>query len=115
LQFDEFWSKAVSFLKTSLDQLEEDRIEKLFVSSWRAGRGFSDEKFPVRKVEFDKIICLSIHAGKAIEIPRNDMATLYTLWDDYIRGQLSRFEIVEKVPRTTYAISLMKFLKESIN
>jgi hypothetical protein len=42
------------------------------------------------------------------------MATLYSLWDGYNRGLVSRFEIVEKVPRTTYAISLMKFLMEIV-
>lgn len=115
LQFEEFWSRATAFLKDSLAQTRESREERLFISNWRPGKGFTDERFPVRDADPEKITCLSIHAGKTIDIPKDDMATLYTLWDDYLQGAVSKIEVVEKVPRTTYAISLMKYLKESVS
>jgi len=115
LQFDDFWSKGISYLKNLLAKSGEDRGERIFISSWRADRGFLDEKFPIRNATDDHIECLSIHAGKTIDIPKTDMETLYSLWDEYIAGTVSKLEVVEKVPRTTYAIALMKYLKENAN
>ena len=114
MQFDEFWSRAISFLKNGLDRSRNGREDRLFITGWRAGKGFTDEKFPVRDINDEKITCLTIHAGKPIEVPREDMETLYSLWDEYINGTVSKLEVVEKVPRTTYAIALMKYLKEGI-
>ena len=114
MQFDDFWTKAISFLKNHLDQSRNGREEKVFITNWRAGKGFSDEKFPVREIGPDKITCLTIHAGKPVDIPREDMEILYSIWDEYINGSVSKLEVVEKVPRTTYAISLMKYFKEII-
>jgi hypothetical protein len=93
----------------------DDRGEHIFVSNWRPDKGFLDEKFPIRDVTEDRIACLTIHAGKPVDIPKSDMETLYSLWDDFLGGSVSKLEVVELVPRTTYAISLMKYLKESIN
>ena len=115
MRFDEFWSRAIAHLKNYIDHERSRREARLFVSSWHLGKGFTDEKFPVRDVTPEKITCLTIHAGKAIDIPRTDMATLCSIWDEYVQGMISRLEIVEKIPRPLYAISLMKFLKESIN
>jgi len=114
LQFDEFWSNSMELLKSELGDNGQGREERLFVVGWRPDRGFTDEKFPVREAAADKITCLTIHAGKPIEIPKDDMAALYELWDDFISGQMARIEVVEKVPRTTYAISLMKYLKDNV-
>jgi hypothetical protein len=91
-----------------------DREDRLFVANWKQDKGFVDEKFPVRNAAPEKITCLTIHAGKPIDIPRDDMATLYDIWDDFLGGQTARIEVVEKVPRTTYAISLMKYLKDNV-
>ena len=115
MQFDEFWAKAISQLKNKIKRPGNDRGEHFFISSWRPDKGFLDEKFPIRDVTEDRIECLSIHAGKPIEIPRDDMETLYGMWDDFLTGEISKLEVVENVPRTTYAISLMKFLKENVN
>lgn len=115
MQFDDFWSKAVSYLKNILARSGENRGEHIFISNWRADKGFLDEKFPIRDATDDRIECLTIHAGKPVEIPKNDMETLYSLWDEYLSGSVSKLEVVEQVPRTTYAISLMKYLKESVN
>lgn len=114
MRFDDFWPLAIAILKDKIAKNDQGREENFFISSWRPDKGFSDEKFPVRGATLERITCLTIHAGKPIEIPISDMATLYDLWDDYINGAVSRIEVVEKVPRTAYAISLMKFLKESI-
>lgn len=114
MQFDEFWVRAVDFLKGGLSGQKQEREESLFISNWRPDKGFLDEKFPVREVLPEKITCLTIHAGKPVEIPKDDMATLYDVWDDFLSGQTARIEVVEKVPRTTYAISLMKYLKDNV-
>ncbi len=114
MQFDEFWSRAVDLLKDELSAPKDDREKLFFVSNWRPDRGFLDEKFPVREVGPEKITCLTIHAGKPVEIPKDDMATLYGVWEDFLSGQTARIEVVEKVPRTTYAISLMKYLKDNV-
>lgn len=114
MQFDEFWSKAIDFLKGILTDRKQDREERLFISNWRPDRGFVDEKFPVREVGPEKITCLTIHAGKPVEIPKDDMATLFDIWDDFLSGQTPRIEVVDKIPRTTYAISLMKYLKDNV-
>jgi len=115
LQFDDFWAKAIAQLKIRLKKSGDDRGEHIFVTNWRPDKGFLDEKFPIRDATEDRIECLSIHAGKSIEIPRDDMETLYSMWDEFLVGSISKLEVVENVPRTTYAISLMKYLKESIN
>jgi hypothetical protein len=114
LQFDEFWARAVAFLKDKVNAAKIETEEKLIVASWTAGKGFADEKFAVHDANQDKIACLTIHAGKPIDIPRSDMESLYGMWDDFVQGRTTRIEIVEKVPRTTYALSLMKYLKDNI-
>lgn len=114
MQFDEFWARAITFLKDKVNAANVGREEKLIVASWTAGKAFTDEKFPVHDANQDKITCLTIHAGKPIDIPRSDMETLYGMWDDFVQGGITRIEIVEKVPRTTYALSLMKYLKDNI-
>jgi hypothetical protein len=115
LQFDEFWAKAISLLRDKLKRSGADRGEHIFISNWRPDKGFLDEKFPIRDVTEERIECLSIHAGKPIEIPRDDMETLFNMWDDFLTGQISKLEVVENVPRTAYAISLMKYFKENTN
>ena len=114
MRFEDFWSRAVALLKEKTDSLKEEREEKLFVATWTVRKGFAADKFPVRDVSSEKITCLTIHAGKPVELPKSDMEILYNNWDDYVQGQASRLEIVEKVPRTTYALSLMKYLKDNV-
>jgi hypothetical protein len=114
LQFDDFWSKSIDFLRGKLEADGQGREQKLFISNWRPDKDLSHEAFPIRDIAPDKLTCLTIHAGKSIEIPRDNMATLYELWDDFLDGRTPRIEIVEKVPRTTYAISIMKYLKDNI-
>jgi hypothetical protein len=113
-QFDQFWSRAVEYLKSELGEQRPGREERLFVANWRPDRGFLEEKFAVRDVGAEKITCVTIFGGKPVDIPRDDMATLYNLWDDFLSGRMARIEVVEKVPRTTYAISLMKYLKDNV-
>jgi hypothetical protein len=114
LQFDEFWHKAVIYLKNDIDNKRLQREDHLFIDSWRAGKGFIGEKFAVRDATPEKITCITVHAGKEIDIPRSDMAILYNLWDDYVKRGVSRLEIAEWIPRMRYAISLMKYLRERI-
>lgn len=63
----------------------------------------------------EKIVCRTVHSGKTVDIRRGDMATLYSLWDRFLQGDITRLEIAERLPRTQYAISLMKYLKEKIS
>jgi hypothetical protein len=114
LQFDEFWARAVAFLKDKVDAAKVETEKKLIIASWTGGKSFTDEKFAVQDASQDKITCLTIHAGKPIDISRSDMEILYGMWDDFVQGRTARIEIVEKVPRTTYALSLMKYLKDNI-
>jgi hypothetical protein len=114
LQFDDFWSQSIDSIKRELEKNKAEPGEKLLISNWRPDKGFIDEKFPIREASADKITCLTIHAGKPIEIPRDEMAVLFDLWEDFLSGHTARIEVVEKVPRTTYAISLMKYLKDNV-
>ena len=110
MDFEEFWAIGIKFLKTGISG--ED---KYIISDWRVDGDNSGLEFPVVDANPRDIRCLSIHASKDITIPKADMKKLYDMWDSYRGGNVSRMEILEKIPRPAYCVSLMKRLKDHIN
>lgn len=112
MDFEEFWAIGIKLLKTGISTSPGDNT--YFINTWRADKEEVSQKFPVVDASTRSISCLSIHASKEIAIPKNDMMLLYEMWDSYIDGKVSRMDIIEKILRPTYCVSLMKYLKDNI-
>jgi len=112
MDFEKFWAMGI---KTLRDFIASPANEKSYlVERWGMHTGLTGQKFPVVDADPREIKCLSINASRKISIPKSDMKKLYDVWDDYIGGKISRMDIIERVPRPTYCVSLMKHLKEKI-
>jgi hypothetical protein len=112
LNFEEFWEKAIEFLASQIAASDEG---KLVVDNWRPESGATGERFPVTEATAEAIKCQSIYASKEIKLPREDLASVYEMWDDYLSGEATRMDLIEKIPRPTYCVAVMKFLKDNIS
>jgi len=112
MDFEEFWAIGIKLLKTGISASSDGN--NYFINTWRADKEEVSQRFPVVDASPRGIGCLSIHASKNITIPKNDMKLLYDIWDSYVDGKISRMDIIEKIPRPTYCVSLMKHLKDKI-
>jgi hypothetical protein len=112
LNFEEFWQAAIEYLQSQI--AASDRGE-LVVDNWRPDIGATGERFPVTEAGDETIKCLTIYASKEIKLPREDMASLYEMWDDYLSGEATRMDLIEKIPRPTYCVAVMKLLKDNIS
>ncbi len=112
MNFEEFWEEAIEFLQSRIAGSEGQRI---IVDNWRPESGATGERFPVTEASEESIKCLSIHASKEIKLPREDMASVHEMWDDYLSGEATRMDLIEKIPRPTYCVAVMKLLKDNIS
>ena len=113
MDFEKFWAVGIKSLRDRVAGCSEK--EKYFVKRWCMHTGDTDQKFPVEEATPRGINCLSINASKKITIPKSDIKKLYDVWEGYIDGRVSRMEIIEKIPRPTYCVSLMKHLRDKIS
>jgi hypothetical protein len=112
LGFEEFWQAAIEFLNSQISASEGGRF---LVDNWKPETETTGERFPVTEAAYDMIKCLSIYASKEIRLPREDMASVYEMWDDYLSGEATRMDLIEKIPRPTYCVAVMKLLKDNIS
>lgn len=112
MDFEEFWGRAIEFLRSQIAASDE---RKFVVENWRPESGATGERFPLTEATPETITCLSIYASKEIKLPREDMAALYEMWDDYLSGEATRMDLIEKIPRPTYCVAVMKLLKDNIS
>jgi hypothetical protein len=112
MDFERFWAIGIKSLR---DRVADCGGEKFHhVERWCVHTGETDQKFPVIEANPREIKCLSINASKNISIPKSDMKKLYDVWEMYIDGRVTRMEIIERIPRPTYCVSLMKHLKDDV-
>lgn len=112
MTFEEFWQKGIDLLRT---KISDPGGNKIVIDNWRADRGLSGQRFPLVKASDGGIKCLSIHASKEINIPKEDMEVLYGMWGDYLSGEVNRMDIIDSIPRPAYCLSLMKYLKDNVS
>ena len=112
MNFEEFWERAIEFLAA---QIAASDGGKFIVDNWRPESGATGERFPLTEASDEAIKCLSIYASKEIKLPREDMASVYEMWDDYLSGEATRMDLIEKIPRPTYCVAVMKLLKDNIS
>jgi len=112
MDFERFWAIGIKSLRdcVAVRNGEEDH----YVERWCVHTGETDQKFPVIEANPREIKCLSINASKNISIPKSDMKKLFDIWESYIDGRISRMEIIERIPRPTYCVSLMKYLRDKV-
>ncbi|UCE65991.1 MAG: hypothetical protein JSU85_14225 [Candidatus Zixiibacteriota bacterium] len=113
MDFERFWAVGIKTLRDCVDGCSEE--EKYFVKRWCVHTEDTGQMFPLVEANPREIKCLSINASRSISIPKSDMKKLYEIWDDYIDGKVSRMQIIEKVPRPTYCVSLMKYLRDKVS
>lgn len=113
MDFEIFWAMGIKTLRDFIAVPGEGG--RCPVERWGMHTGLTGQKFPVVEADPREIKCLSINASRRISIPKTDMKKLYDVWDDYVEGKISRMDIIEKIPRPTYCVSLMKHLKEKVS
>lgn len=112
MNFDDFWQKSITHLKEKMSASEADK--RVIIDNWRSDKGLTGERFAVVEAQKDGIKCLTIHASREITLPREDMEMLYGMWDDYLSGRTTRMDLIDCIPRPTYCVAVMRFLKDSI-
>jgi hypothetical protein len=112
MDFETFWAVGIKRLQDSIAESGDNH--KYHIGNWRADKGPLGQKIAVVEADPRQIRCLSINASRDIIIPKADMNRLYELWDRYCSGEIGRMEIIENIPRPTYCVSVMKYLKSAV-
>ena len=88
------------------------------IPKWSKDSGYSTDCLKIDRIDNNSKI---IHAkilwknGEPIDISYNSLKDVYDGWDDYRNGKIKRTELKDGRRRTSYAISILKWLEGEIS
>jgi hypothetical protein len=86
-----------------------------FVKNWNARRGYTGGGFQIRGVDDAAVIVQAGQMGQERRVSRGDFQRVFTLWDAYNQGTMSRSELGKVSQNTTYILRILHWREETLN
>lgn len=116
MHFEQFWSQSVEFLNERIRGARENGAELFVIPNWSADGRVRFPVVPIYSASRREIVCGLVGNGnREVNVPKSLLKTFYEkCWTAYKTGELNRGELRDRPDtqrKTTYLISLMKFLE----
>jgi hypothetical protein len=80
------------------------------IRNWTAARKFLGDEFSIVRVESGHVEISSPNAETIQRVGKNDFEVMFSNWEDYCSGRLSRQALVQQTRVSKYTISILKHL-----
>jgi hypothetical protein len=82
------------------------------IQNWTAHNGYIGEPFEIVAINPDVVVVVAPGASTPQMVRRPDFEKVYALWDDYVRGRVTRSAFTPLTRYSKYVISILHWLEE---